>query len=56
MYAVPSVEEVVDVAKSLGIHLGPDEAVLYRKYLLEQLDQFDAFVQSRIEGEAAPPR
>jgi amidase len=56
MYAVPSVDEVVAVAKSLGIHLGPDEAVLYRKYLLEQLDQFDAFVQSRIEGETAPPR
>jgi amidase len=54
MYAVPDVDEVVAVAKSLGIHLGADEAVLYRKYLLEQLDEIDTFVQARIE-EPAPP-
>src|SRR5947208_2134589 len=54
MYKVPDVEEVVAVAKELGIHLGPDEAVLYRKFLLEQLSQFDAFVQARLE-EPKPP-
>src|SRR5579859_1573288 len=54
MYAVPSVEEVVTTAEKLGIHLGPDEALVYRKYLLEHLDALDAFVQSRIE-EPAPP-
>jgi amidase len=54
MYAVPDVEEVIAVAKELGISLGPDEAVLYRKYLLEQLDSFDSFVQSRLEEEAPP--
>ncbi|HZO27042.1 MAG TPA: hypothetical protein VFH48_13755, partial [Chloroflexota bacterium] len=54
MYAVPDVDDVVAVAKSLGIHLGADEAALYRKYLLEQLDEADAFVQSRTE-EPAPP-
>src|SRR5258708_18655555 len=54
MYALPDVEEVVAVAKSLGINLGPDEAVLYRTYLLEQLDALDAFVQTRLE-EPAPP-
>ena len=54
MYAVPDVEEVVAVAKSLGIHLGADEAALYRKYLLEQLDEADKFVQARIE-EPTPP-
>ena len=37
MYAVPGVDEVVAVAKELGIHLSPEEAVLYRKYLMEQL-------------------
>ena len=47
MYAVPDVEEVVAVAKSLGMHLGPDEAVLYRKYLLEQLNALDTFVRGR---------
>jgi len=54
MYAVPDVEEVVAVAKELGIHLGPEEAVLYRKYLMEQLQEFDAFVQARVE-EPRPP-
>src|SRR5438477_2021821 len=54
MYKVPDVEEVVAVAKELGIHLGPDEAVLYRKFLLEQLNQFDAFVQARIEEQKPP--
>jgi amidase len=54
MYAIPDVEEVMAVAKALGMHLGSEEAVLYRKYLLEHLDAFDAFVQARIE-EPAPP-
>ena len=54
MYKVPDVDEVVAVAKELGIHLSPEEAVLYRKFLLEQLSQFDAFVQARLE-EPAPP-
>src|SRR2546427_931896 len=54
MYAVPDVDEVVAVAKQLGIHLSPEEAVLYRKHLMEQLSQFDAFVQARLE-EPKPP-
>src|SRR5712691_4229324 len=54
MYAVPDVEEVTAVAKALGIHLGPEEAVLYQKYLLEQLRDFDTFVQARVE-EPTPP-
>src|SRR4029453_986242 len=41
-------------AKALGIHLGPEEAVLYQKYLLEQLAALDTFVQTRGE-EATPP-
>ena len=54
MYRIPDVDEVVAVAKELGIHLGPDEAVLYRKYLMEQLNDLDAFVQARLE-EPGPP-
>jgi amidase len=54
MYAVPDLDEVVAVAKELGIHLGPEEAVLYRKYLLQDLTALDAFVQARVE-EAKPP-
>src|SRR5579859_3406512 len=53
-YAVPDVEEVVAVARGLGIHLGSDEAVLYRTYLLEQLGALDTFVQARLD-EPAPP-
>ena len=54
MYSVPDVDEVVAVAKQLGIHLSADEAVLYRKHLTEQLSQLDAFVQARVE-EPRPP-
>jgi amidase len=54
MYAVPSSAAVMAVAKSLGIHLGPDDADLYRTYLLDQLSALDDFVQSRIE-EPPPP-
>ena len=54
MYAVPDVEEIVAVATGLGIHLSPEEAALYRKYLVEQLGQLDAFVQARME-EPRPP-
>jgi amidase len=54
MYAVPDVDEVVAVAKALGIHLGPEEAALYQKYLMEQLREFDTFVQARVE-EPGPP-
>ncbi len=54
MFAVPDVDEVVAVAKELGIHLNPDEAVLYRQYLMEQMEQLDTFLQARI-GEPQPP-
>ena len=54
MYALPDVDEVVAVAKELGIHINPDEAVKYQKYLNEQIKQLDDFVQSRLE-EPKPP-
>src|SRR3989441_6655403 len=54
MYTVPDVDEVVAVAKEWGIHLGPEEAVLYRKYLMEQLQEFDAFVKARVEDPRPP--
>jgi amidase len=54
MYTIPDVDEVVAVARNLGIHLGSEEAVLYRQYLQEQLAAFDTFVQARIE-EPRPP-
>ncbi len=54
MYSAPDVDEVVAVAEELGIHLGPDEAVKYRKYLMEQMGLLDTFVQARLE-EPKPP-
>ncbi len=54
MFALPDVDEVVAVARELGIHLGPDEASIYRKYLMEQMEQLDSFVQARLE-ERKPP-
>src|SRR5687767_12181452 len=54
MYAIPDIDGIVAVAKELGIHLGPDEAVLYRKHLMEQMNELDAFVQARLE-EPGPP-
>jgi amidase len=54
MYAVPDIDAVVTVARSLGIHLGPEEAALYQKHLMEQLREFDTFVQARLE-ESTPP-
>jgi len=54
MYAVPDVDEVVAVAKQLGINLSPEEAVLYQRFLIEQMSQLDAFVQARVE-EPKPP-
>lgn len=54
MYSIPDVDEVVAVAKALGMHLGADEAVLYQQYLQAQLAAFDTFVQARID-EPRPP-
>ena len=54
MHNAPDVDHVLAVARELGIHLSPEEAVLYRKYLVEQLGELDRFVQARIE-EPAPP-
>ena len=54
MYRAPDVDHVVAIAKELGIHLGPEEAVLYRKHLMQQLGEMDAFVQARLP-ETRPP-
>jgi hypothetical protein len=50
MSPVPDVDAVVAVAKALGIHLGPEEAVPYRQYLLEPRRAFDTFVQARVSA------
>src|SRR5688500_14839812 len=54
MYAIADVDGIVAVGKELVIFLGPYEAVLYRKLLMEQMNELDAFVQARLE-EPGPP-
>jgi amidase len=49
MFAVPDIDELISAGEALGIHLGTEEAVLYRKYLVEQLAVLDEFVQARID-------
>ena len=49
MYPVADVDDILAVAKALGSHLGPEEAVLCEKDLLEQLQSFDTFVQAWVE-------
>src|SRR5262249_30340242 len=53
-YRVPDLDEVMAVAKELGIHLGPEEVGLYRQHLLDLLGELDSFVQARLE-EPQPP-
>jgi hypothetical protein len=50
MSPVPDVDDVVAVAKALGIHLGPEEAVPYRTDLLEPLRELDTIVQARLSS------
>ena len=54
MFSAPDVDEVVAVAKNVGIHISTDEAALYHEYVVEQLGYLDTFVQSRLE-ETKPP-
>lgn len=54
MYAAPDLSEVIDAARKLGIHLGPEEAAIYRSRLAEQLSALDDFVQSRIPEDRPP--
>jgi amidase len=53
MHAVPSIAEMVDTARCLGLSLEPDEAVLLHGYLAEKLAEMDEFAQSRLD-EGAP--
>lgn len=55
MYRVPDVNDVQEVAEQLGATLSAEEATLYQRYLVEQLADFDEFVQSRV-GAPTPPR
>ena len=54
MFSIPSDEEVITVASALGITLSSDEAELYQRHVVSQLEVLDEFVQSRLD-ESKPP-
>ncbi|MGY6502442.1 MAG: amidase family protein [Acidimicrobiales bacterium] len=54
MQHTPSVDEVVEVAESLGMSLSAEEAVVYHRKIAEMLSSLDTFVQARIPEEAPP--
>lgn len=56
MWELPYAGWPVYVALPGAIHLGADEAVLYRKYLADRLATMDAFVQARIDENPPPLR
>src|ERR1700722_1279765 len=49
MFAKPDVQQIVQVAASLGIRLGDEEAALYQPVLIGQLQEFDEFMQARLD-------
>jgi amidase len=54
MHAVPDLQDMIATAAGLGIHLDPEEAAFLHGFVVEQLDELDAFLQSRMD-EGAPP-
>ncbi|MGY6502439.1 MAG: amidase family protein [Acidimicrobiales bacterium] len=54
MHHAPSVDEVVEVAESLGMSLSPEEAVVYHRRIGEMMGTLDTFVQARIPEETPP--
>jgi amidase len=53
MFAMPDASQLVSLAASLNLDLGPTEAELYLPLILDSLRDLDAFVQSRADD--APP-
>jgi amidase len=54
MFAAPTPSDITSVAELYGIHLSPEDAGVYRDYIIEQLEALDGFVQSRLEEDRPP--
>lgn len=54
MNAVPDVDEVIRVARSLGMTLGREEAVVYRERVVSELNAIEEFMRTRVEEERPP--
>jgi amidase len=53
MFAMPDAAQLVELARSLNLHLNPKEAELYLPFVIDAMRELDAFVQSRAD-EAGP--
>jgi len=49
LFALPTPAEISTIAEQFGVHLGDEDARLYQRFLVEQLEMLDGFVQSRVE-------
>jgi amidase len=56
MYRIPGINEIIEVAAGLGIHLDITEATQYRRFVAKNLAARDSFLQARIEEEKPPLR
>ncbi len=54
MFALPTPAEISTIAEQFGVHLGDEDARLYQRFLVEQLEMLDGFVQSRVEEQRPP--
>jgi amidase len=52
--AIPDVDEIIQVAASLGMTLPRDEAVLYRERVVSGLSAIEEFMRARLDVEAPP--
>ena len=54
MNGMPDVDEVISVARSLGMTMGRDEAVAYREQVVSKLNAIEEFMRTRVEEERPP--
>ena len=54
MFALPTPDDVRTIGEQFGVHMGDEDARFYQRFLVEQLEGLDRFVQSRIEAERPP--
>ena len=50
----PDVEQIIDIASSLGFQLTEDEARIYQAAIIEHLRSVDAFLSAEIEEDRPP--
>jgi amidase len=54
VFALPTPAEIGAIAEQFGVHLSEEDARLYQRFLVEQLEMLDNFVQQRVEEQRPP--